>query len=88
MVIKNIIKGLFYIFIILFIIGFLSAGGLNYVLEINEPNNEIMNGYYVYINFKYLVKLKVQKILYIFQKLLKNIHIIDLLMVFIYQINF
>lgn len=49
MVIKNIIKGLFYIFIILFIIGFLSAGGLNYVLEINEPNNEIMNGYYVYI---------------------------------------
>lgn len=88
MVIKNIIKGLFYIFIILFIIGFLSAGGLNYVLEINEPNNEIMNGYYVYINFKYLVKLKIQKILYIFQKLLKNIHIIDLLMVFIYQINF
>lgn len=88
MVIKNIIKGLFYIFIILFIIGFLSAGGLNYVLEINEPNNEIMNGYYVYINFKYLVKLKVQKILYIFQKLLKNIHIIDLLMDFIYQINF
>lgn len=88
MVIKNIIKGLFYIFIILFIIGFLSAGGLNYVLEINEPNNEIMNGYYVYINFKYLVKLKVLKNLYIFQKLLKNIHIIDLLIVFIYQINF